>query len=104
MPGAGIIRNAGIIQGRVIYEEICTVYLYSKLKLLDPTDIILCWAAATTFHPTYFARIPLMNVVDSRVGIIVISVGDRVLQNPLICQVETSCSNRFGESLFNVYE
>ena len=30
MPGVGIIRNAGIIQGRVLYEEIR--YLPSKLN------------------------------------------------------------------------
>ena len=88
----------------LILQVFLSLHLYSKLKLLDPTDIILSWAAAATFHPTYFAWIPLMNVVDLRVGIIVISVGDRVVQNPLICQVEMSCSNRFGESLFNVYE
>ena len=31
MPGAGIIRNAGIIWGRVLYEKICYLDIGKKV-------------------------------------------------------------------------
>ena len=34
VPGAGIIRNAGIIRGRALYEEIRYAYMY-KYYVID---------------------------------------------------------------------
>ena len=57
MPGAGIIRNTGIIQGRALYEEI-RYYTYGSLA----KDTFVYYSVKLTFvnefHVTWYSAKP----------------------------------------------